>query len=265
MALRWARFKYGKILANMHWDDNFDLLSPRQFIISVHGLPSHPYQLNSAPLNEYLRMGFVIILPEYIGTWGSYGINTLESCVDTILETIQFLKKGKAQNLLNGKNVAWKVKEIILLGGSFGGSVALIAGAKSKAIRKIIAVAPPTDYRTHNKKYHEEDLNETWQTVKKGFENLWRLDKKYFDKLQQGKIDLNPVDYVNELKRKNVLLVHGENDKSVSIKRSIELLKLIKSKNRNSKLIALKGEGHLGNDVIGKSKLFKEISRWLKK
>lgn len=265
MALKWARTRHKKILANMYWDDKLNFTKPVKFILSFHGLPSHPYQLNPAPLHAYLEEGFVMVYPEYIGTWGSYGKNTLQSCVETALSIIQFVSKGKAMNILDKIKLSWKAQDIILLGGSFGGSVVLVAGAKSNLVKNVIAVAQPTDYRSHNKKYKEENLNETWRILTDGFKNLWRLDKKFFDKLLSGELDVNPVDYVDKLKNKNILLIHGDNDSSVSVERSIELFNQLKKGNGNHKLIILKNEGHKGNDIIGRGDLSPKIIGWLRK
>ena len=263
MKLKLARVRYGEVLANIYWSSEVDFKKPLRFIISHHGLPSHPYQLNPAPLHGYIEKGFVMVYPEYIGTWGSYGKNTLESCVKTALDTINFVSKGTAMNLADNTSFSWTVKDITLLGGSFGGSVVLVAGAKSKEVKNIIAIAAPTDYRTHNKSHKEEDLNETWCLIQRGFENLWRLDKKFFIELSLGKIDLNPIDYAEKLENKNILLIHGDKDNSVSVDRSIELFNQIKKGKGKHKLIILKNEGHKGNDIIGGDDIFPRVIDWL--
>lgn len=233
------------------------------FIISCHGLPSHPYQHNPAKMENVLDAGYVMVFPNYIGTWASEGVMSWENCVKTILETIKFIKSGKGKKVSHSENIKWKVKDITLLGGSFGGSVALVAGAKSD-VEKIISVAGPTNYRDHSKIPEEsaEPIEDLYYEVKEGWGNLWRVSKAEWDRLAKGECDLNPVDYKDVLKDKDTMLIHGKKDEVVAVKRAKQLHKELKKGKGNHKLMLL-DEGHIGNHILGKKKVFSKVKEFL--
>lgn len=201
-------------------------------MVFCYGLPSHPYQHSPAKVEGLIEEGFVLFYPNYVGTWGSYGTMSWENCVSTVLQSIDFLKGGKGENAYNRSSIAWEVKDIVLVGGSFGGSVALVAGAKSKEIKNIVSVAAPTDWRDHSRIAEEpgEPIDELFNSIKRGWNNLWRIpSKKEWDRLATGKVDLNPIDYIKELRDKNILLIHGELDNIVAVKRSKLLYEQLKT------------------------------------
>jgi pimeloyl-ACP methyl ester carboxylesterase len=237
-----------------------------RFMIVCPGMPGHPYSRNPAKLEGLIEKGFVLVYPDYVGTWASYGTMSWEKCVDTVLQSIEFIKKRTGVSAYDRSRMSWGVRDIILLGGSFGGSVVLVAGAKSKDIRPIISVAAPTNWRNHSRIPEEsgEPIDGLFDSIQRGWENLWRIpSRKEWDRLVRGDVDLNPVDYVEELGDKNTLLVHGEIDNIVAATRSIDLhQQLLKGKGKHELLI-LRGEGHKGNDVIGREDIIERVLRFL--
>ena len=261
-------FRFGNIVASMWSKESLESNKEYRFMIFCYGLPSHPYQHNPAKVEKLIEEGFVIIYPNYIGTWASYGTMSWENCVDTVLQTIDFLKEGKGESISSESKFSWKVKDITLVGGSFGGAVVLVAGAKSKDVEYIISVAAPTNWRDHSRISEEsrEPIEELYYIVQEGWKNLWRIpSKEEWNRLVDGSADLNAVDYINELRNKNVLLIHGEFDDIVAPKRSIDLYNQLKKGNGNHKLIILKNDHHLGNDSIGREDLCPQVINWLGK
>ncbi len=261
-------FRFGDIITSMWSKENLESNREYRFMIFCYGLPSHPYQHNPAKVEKLIESGFVLIYPHYLGTWASYGTMSWENCTNTILQTIDFLKGGNGENIYDDSKVLWKVEDITLVGGSFGGAVVLVAGAKSKYIKNIIAVCAPTNLRDHSRIPEEtgEPIEKLYCTVKNGWENLWRIpSKEEWDKLVDGSADLNAIDYIEELKNKNVLLIHGDLDNIVAAKRSIDLHNQLKKGNGNHKLIILKNEGHEGNYIIGREDLLPQVTDWLEK
>ena len=268
MKLTLTVFRFGDIVASMWSKESLESNKKFRFMIFCYGLPSHPYQHNPAKVEKLIERGFVLIYPNYIGTWASYGIMSWENCTNTILQTIDFLRGGEGKNIYDDSKILWKVKDITLVGGSFGGAVVLVAGAKSKYIKNIIAVCAPTNWRNHSRIPEEkgEPIEKLYYTIQKGWKNLWRIpNKEEWDRLVNGSADLNAVDYIEELKNKNVLLIHGELDNIVVAKRSIDLYSQLKKGNGNHKLIILKNEGHEGNYIIGREDVFTQVIDWLGK
>jgi esterase/lipase len=262
MKIKISRVRYRGILINLCYSN---LNKPQKVIILAYGLPGAPPRYKEIFIKKLVKAGFMIAIPNYIGTFDSEGLSNIENSVDTIIKTIKLIKKGKTKELYWLKDINWKTKEIILIGESFGGSVVLVAGAKSKDINKIIAIAPPTDYRTQGKlDYEEEKIMDDYMIMKRAYPFTWRFESKdtwlRFDK---GELDLNPIDYINKLKSKKILIIHGLKDKVVNIERSKQLFKKLKNNSKNKKLVILEKEGHIGLSSIKKRKIFKEIISWI--
>ncbi len=259
-------FRFGDIVATLWFREKLEPEKARRFIISCHGMPSHPYQHNPAKMEPLLDEGFVMLFPYYIGTWGSTGTMSWENCVETVLKSVEFVKRGSANNLYNDAEVLWKVQDITLLGGSFGASVVLVAGAKSADVKSIIAVSGPTNWRDHSRIPEEdaEPIEELYDVINKGWGHLWRIPSKdEWMRIVDGSADLNAVDYVEQLKEKNVLLIHGETDAVVAAKRSIDLHAQLKDGSGKQRLLVLKSEGHRGNDVVGREDVFPKVLEFL--
>jgi pimeloyl-ACP methyl ester carboxylesterase len=237
---------------------------PRKAVILAYGLPGAPLTYSDSAVSKLARMGFIVALPQYIGTFDSYGKCTIENSVDTMLRTIELLEKGRASELYHLAPVRWKVRSISLIGGSFGGSVALVAGAKSGHVKNIVAMSPPTDYRSivRGAEKGEEGMDEDRVIMGRAQPFTWRFSAKTWEKAMKGDIDLNAVDYVPQLKKKRVLLLHGTKDESVSIERSKSLYEsMLPSKGK--KLVTLKGRGHFGLSILHNPSVFKAVVKWL--
>lgn len=261
MQVHAARIRYKGILITFAYSD---LSRPRKFIVLAYGLPDVPPHYKDPVIIKLVEAGFVVVVPQYIGTFDSQGRFTIENMAKTVLQTIELIKKGKAKELFGLTEKTWKSREIILIGGSFGGSVVLVAGAKSRDVKKIVAIAPPTDWRTHGKtRYAEEDLMEDYYILKRVYPFTWRLpSKKYWTKFCEGKVDLNAVDYISKLKSKKLLLIHGLKDDSVSAERSKNLYEEIGKAKK--KLLLLKNEGHFGHGILRKKRVLDDVLRWIR-
>ena len=270
MQVKICKVRYGKILANLYFPGPrrkyyLNSKTPKRFLVFCYGLPGKPLDENSETVKKFLKNDFVVVCPEYIGTFSSYGKFYIENTIETVLKTIKFIRKGEARELWSMQRCHWKTKDITLIGGSFGGSVALVAGAKSRGVKNIIAISSPIDWREHSKSKKEENLEELYSIIKRGWENIWRIaSKKNWQKFVSGKLDMNPVDYIKELRNKNIMLIHSQNDKVVSVQRSITLFQQLKEGRGKSELLILKNERHCSNNILAKEKVFKETSLFLK-
>jgi esterase/lipase len=261
-----STFRFGDIVASIWSKDILQTDKAYRFMVFCYGLPSHPYQHNPAKVEPLIENGFVLLYPNYIGTWASHGVMSWEKCVDTVLQSIHFLNGGKGENVYDKSDVAWRVKDITLVGGSFGGSVVLVTGAKTDDVDYIVSVAAPTDWRDHSRIAEEpgEPIEELFNSIKRGWDNLWRIpSKKEWDRLATGNVDLNPIDYVKELRDKNILLIHGELDNIVAVKRSKQFYEQLETGKGKHKLLILKGEGHRGNDVVGREDVIQTVLKFL--
>ena len=78
-----------------------------------------------------------------------------------------------------------------------------------------------------------------------------------------GQLDINPVDYIEQLKGKNTFLIHGKEDSCVSVQRSINLHKELKSGVGKHLLRVDPKAEHLSTYIIGENDICKTIKSWL--
>jgi len=216
----------------------------KKLVIICPGLPSDPsnYKIMDLISNE----GFLCLYPRYSGTWGSYGNFLKDSPVKDIEKIIHFLLKNKSFiDLSNNQKVKLVFNEIILLGTSFGGSVCLVAGAKSKFVKKIIALSPIINYRDHarNPIYQEEDISTLGSYLKRAYGTIYNFNETSWKEFIAGKLDINPIDYIKQLNKKKVIILSGVKDKSLSFERIKNFFNEIPSKKKKN--YVFKDIGHL--------------------
>jgi predicted esterase len=187
-------------------------------VIFCSGIPGNSSYPDIA--EEYAKKGFIFIQPKYLGSWESYGSFSVDNCRKTILDFASALIENKVKTIFNN-SFDLPIKEIYLMGHSFGGSIALCAGADLN-IAGIIAIAPVIDYRVQGKeKYTEEKMDWLYSFIVAGFENVYRnFDKIQWENFCATGSTINAVDYSEKLKNKKILLLHGEADTSVNYNRS---------------------------------------------
>ncbi len=263
MKVNQARVRSGKIFVNLAYGD---LSRPANAIVLAYGMPGGgPADPKDQFVIRFVKQGYIVAIPEYIGSFDSYGRSTIGNSVDSILEAIQLLRRGKANELWGMTELRWKTKEITLIGGSFGASVVLVAGAKSKAVKKIVALATRADYRQSGFDSLEENVMDDYYVLKRAYPFTWRFSsKKAWVDFSKGRIDLNAVDYASTLKNKDVLLLHGMKDKVINSGRSKQLYERIRGGRGKTRLVLLKNEGHIGLRILRKPRIFWQVMRFVR-
>lgn len=251
--VKYAKVRYGKLVTDIVYSD----LRPRRAIIFGYGLLGSPQRRDSPAIKRFVDSGFLVFLPRYYGTYESGGLCTFENAADSLLDTIKLVKKGRAKDAWGG-TLRWRASQIVLAGGSFGAAAALVAGAKSD-VKKIIAVAGPVDWRI---KHGVAAYLPVWSIA---YRNTWRCAKGAWKRLISGHLDLNAIDYVDRLRDKDVLLIHGFEDKVVSPKHSKVLFERLKGGSGNHKLIIIQGAGHSNiMEFLTRPRISRQIMEWLK-
>lgn len=253
------RMKFGKVIVDVFWKKG---TSPGMAVALGYGLLSSPERKDSATVQRLVKNDFMVWVPHFEGTFASDGICTFDNAADTFLEVIKGIRKGKGTEMWEGKEIAWNVPDIVLAGASFGGAAALVAGARSEYVNKIVALAAPSDYRQLAKEFDFMDYYKIW---KRGWKNVWRIEN-YADwkRAAKGDIDLNAIDYAEKLKDKHTLLIHHKEDPVVNLKHSISLQTKIESGKGNHRLVIINARGHFGIDGMAEEGIFEEFMKWLK-
>jgi len=214
MKMEKNKLRYGDIIAESYYLKN----NNGKAIIFCSGIPGTSSYQEIA--EKYVSQGFIFIHPKYLGSWESYGSFNIEGCKKTIVDFVKALKNNEVKTIFN-ETFDIKIKEIFLLGHSFGGSVALCSGADIN-INGIIALAPVIDYRVQGKEeYGEEEMDWLYNFILAGFENVYRnFDKSNWDYFCSNGSILNAIDYLEKLKTKKILIIHGIEDTSINYMRS---------------------------------------------
>lgn len=241
----------------------------RKAVILFYGLPRHyPLDYSNPAVRNFLEEGFIVFAPEYEGTFGSGEKFSCAGSLRSALETINLVKRGACKDFWSSKKLRWRVNEIVLAGASFGGAVALVAGAKSPSVKTIVSLAPVTHFGEHSRaKEKEESFAALGRQIERAFPRLWNLDGGEWKKMERGEVVLNAVDYVEELSGKNILLIHSEDDDVVSPRRSKDLLALLEiaAGKGKTKLVLLAKAGHVGIGLLGSKKVFARVKKFLRK
>lgn len=251
--VQYNRIKKGNILTEV-----YHILSSTNNVILLfcYGIPSHPFDRFPFGLESYLRQGYILAYPHYKGTFGSKGICTIENAVNSVLVTLRALFAGDLSDLMSGERFNIKPQRIILVGGSFGGSVALVAAVKSDKISNVISVAGPTNYRGR-------DFSRLKNKLSSAYNKEWNISPSVWGKLMRGKVDINPIDYVKKLKNKNTYLIHGEADAIIPADHATRLYEMLKDGSGKHRILTEPNVGHVGCHYIGNDRIHKLVESWL--
>lgn len=223
MTMEKNKLRYGDIIAESYYPKN----NNGKVIIFCSGIPGTSSYLEIA--EKYVNEGFIFIHPKYQGSWESYGNFSIEGCKKTIVDFTNALRNNKIKTIFN-EDFNIEIKEIFLLGHSFGGSVALCSGADLN-IDGIIALAPVIDYRIQGKReYKEEKMDWLYDFINAGFKNVYRnLNKSQWELFSSNGLILNANDYLEKLKTKKILIIHGTEDISINYNQSKQFYFILKN------------------------------------
>ncbi len=249
-------FRYKGVLFNFTLDKSF---FKGTVIVLAYGMPGSPLSVFDKLVIKLTKKGFGVAIPEYIGTFDSFGKFDFKNAVDSLIYTIDSIKNNRSYDLFTNKKISSKVKHIILIGGSFGGSIVLIAGAKSKFVDMIVAIAPVTDYSGKLNYENETGIDDLANQIHILQPVTWKVSDSAIKELKSGHIDINPILHVKDIAKKKVILIHGLNDKCVNYKRSLDLYYSLLFFNCDVKLNLIPKLGHIGISVLRKPKIYNSV------
>lgn len=225
-------------------------------LVFCYGIPSHPFDRVPFGLESYLRQGYVLAYPHYEGTFGSDGVCTLENAVDSVVTTVEAVRNNNMYDLISGEHINIGSHRVILVGGSFGGSIALLAAAKSRDINTVVSVAGPTDYRGRN-------FSKLECTLKHAYKKEWNVEPSLWETFKQGGVDINPIEYADALKRKNTYLIHGADDPLIHPEHAVKLHELLRDGSGKHRIQIEPNVGHIGSHYIGMEHVRNAVELWL--
>ncbi len=185
--------------------------------IIASGLPSAPVK------KEFLHFlaahGYVVIFPRYRGTWESDGAFLRESPAKDIADILsQLAKKKSIVDLFTKENISIKVSTVHLFGSSFGGPAVLL-NSKHPLVKKVIAIAPVTNWRVEGE---SESFVEHVRSTQATFGMAFRPNHDG-DWLKLIRTNFyNPIDHLDQIDGSKVFIIHAQDDTLVPIRPSVD-------------------------------------------
>lgn len=213
----------------------------KRVIILCDGMPSIP---RKQPLAEFLSAkGYWVFYPRYRGAWESGGEFLERSPHLDILEVIDGLQK-EIRELAFGKRFRVQPDEIFIIGGSFGGTAALL-WSLDKRVKKVIANCPVVDWAVLPSEQRKETSNPSYaQYIRAAFGRAYRLSDRNWKKLSNGKF-YNPTYHDKEISGAKIMMFHAQDDPFVPYRTVVKF-----AQNTGASLKLFRGGGHLSTDAI---------------
>ncbi len=210
-------------------------------IILCDGMPSIP---RKQALAEFLsRKGYWVFYPRYHGAWESGGQFLKRSPHLDILDVISGLNK-EFRELAFGHRFRLRVNEIFVIGGSFGGTAAILSTLDPR-VKRAVANCPVVDWAILGSEQTKETSNPSYAAyIRAAFGNGYRLSDKNWKKLGNGKF-YSPAYHASEIQRSKVILFHAQDDPYVPYQSVQQFARIT-----GTKLKLSRRGGHLSTDLI---------------
>lgn len=233
-----------------------EFLPPRnrksgKVIVFCAGVPGTPSK--DDVLDFFSKKGYWSFFPRYRGTWESGGIFLSRSLERDVLDVVDGMTT-RFKDFWGGDTYRVKPQQITIVGSSFGGPAAILA-TKDERVNKAICVSPVVDWEAEDQ---ADPLDDLYKFMKKAYGDAYRMKKSYWNKLAKGEF-YNPVDHIQELDGKKILILHAKDDKVVRYKPVAKF-----AKNVNCKLLSLSKGGHLASSMLMQDKYYKRIETFIK-
>lgn len=211
-------------------------------IVLCDGFPAVPYKKHI--LARFVQMGYVTFHPRYSGSWESDGIFLQHPPEKDIESIAKLIKRGwVTESYFKERKKFGKIKKIHVIGGSFGGSVALRCKSLN-SLDKIVSLSPVIDFSTLGRS-GGENLENTKRFVEDSYGQCYRINSKLWQKnITEG--ELNP----SQKDDKRVLILSSIKDPSVPF----DLIEAYASKTK-AKLIPIKEPMHLSVGSLSENQI----------
>lgn len=223
----------------------------QRVIIMCDGAPSVPNK--KSMLEFFSKKGFWSFHIHYRGSWESDGKFLAKSPHQDVLDVIEGLPKGFPEYWDNKK---FKViaDEIYVIGGSFGGTAAILASLNKK-VTKAIAVSGLIDWQRPGP---DEPYPKMVRFFKLGFGNGYRFASNGWDKLKSGRF-FNPINHVRDIEGGKLLLIHAKDDRTCPYKITRKF-----ASDTKAKLITLPRGDHMSSSILMRPRFYKAFKDFIK-
>lgn len=180
----------------------------QRVILLCDGMPGMPRKQGLA---QFLAgKGYWVFYPRWRGAWESDGEFLEKSPEQDLRDVMDELPKGVREAAF-GQRFKLSPDEIFVIGGSFGGTAAILA-SRDQRVKKVIANCPVVDWSILGKEQKKETSNASYVAyIRQAFGNGYRLSEKNWNKLHWG-VFYNPVHHARELTPEKILMFHARDD-----------------------------------------------------
>lgn len=212
----------------------------RKVLLLIGGLPSLP----SKPelLEYYANKGYWVFMPRIRGTWESGGEFLKYSPEVDHTTVIKGISKGW-RDLWTGEKFVLKPKQMDVIGGSFGGTAAVLLSALPE-VRKIVAFAPVIDWSVEGA---GEPHGKFKHFLHEAYGMAFRGEDKNIDRMFSGAF-YNPAT-TKGLIGKKMLIVQAKDDDIVPYEPVVGFVE-----KHGAKLVLRNTGGHFGLSSAGKGR-----------
>jgi len=231
-------------------------------IILLHGFPGGEGDLFGVG-KRLNKDGINAFTFNYRGTWKSEGIYLPETSLEDVINSVKFLKLPDVSKKYNIDTT-----QIVLLGYSYGSSLALLGSLPYPSLKKVISIGTSdlsvitkliessAEYRKGHQDYLDNYMSDS--TIARGLGG-----KASHEWLFKHKDDFNLVNYSKKLSNKKILLIGGWKDNLAIVEdHTIPIYRALqKNKAKNIKIEIYDTDHSFGNI---REQLYQCILGWIK-
>ncbi|MGH9417700.1 MAG: alpha/beta hydrolase family protein [Terriglobales bacterium] len=228
--------------------------TPRhRLIVLLDGMPALP---RKQPLMEFLAArGYWVFYPRWRGSWESGGEFLRHSPERDLADLLDALPKGVREAAF-GRRFRVTVREIYVIGGSFGGAAAILSTLDAR-VRRAVANCPVVDWSILGRELGKETSNPSYVAyIREAFGSGYRLSERNWNKLRTGRF-FNPAARAAELDGSKFLLYHAKDDPYLPWRQVAHF-----AHTTGARLHLLERGGHLSTDRIVRRR-WRTIERFL--
>ncbi len=224
-------------------------------IILCDGMPSIPRE---QPLAEFLSAkGYWVFYPRYRGSWESGGEFLKRSPHEDILDVIGGLQT-EFRELAFGRRFRVRADEIFVIGGSFGGTAALLCSLDER-VKKVIANCPVVDWSILPREQKKETSNPSYAAyIREAFGEAYWLSDRNWKKLSSGKF-FSPIYHALQMNAAKIMMFHAHDDPYIPYQIVVKF-----AKQTGAELKLFRRGGHLSTDMIVR-KYWTQIKRFFER
>ena len=160
-----------------------------------------------------------------------------------ILDVVEGMRR-EFREAAFGRRFRVAADEVFVIGGSFGGTAALLCSLDSR-VKKVVANCPVVDWAILGREQKKETSNPNYAAyIRAAFGNGYRLWDRNWKKLSGGRF-YSPMHHAKEIDAAKVMMFHAEDDPYVPYRTVQKFARIT-----GARLKLFKRGGHLSTDWV---------------